>query len=238
MAGVMRDYNLAFGDNTVKDYKSADGLINYLKLRMEALIPGLSEQVPPSRNIFGDPVLAQSGTPLFGSFLASQDVEGEQVTENLRLLAGFYDMLPKEKQATQVTFNIQEPRRSIEVMGMQVKLTPLEYEEFSYEVGKRENSNGQDLKAEFYDILVDKNSAVFDYVREHGYGNPGDAENFRHMSAAITANYKARQDAIAMEFAERPEIQERANDMLKAQDESVRRGYQTLDAFGGNNVSK
>lgn len=238
MAGVMRDYNLAFGDNTVKDYKSALGTIEYLKMRMEAIIPGLSEQVPVARNIFGDPVLAQSGTPLIGSFLASQDAKGDEVTDRLRMLAGYYDMLPKDLDPSQVAFTITEPRRSIDVMGVPVKLTAKEYEEFCYEVGKRENAHGQDLKAEFYDILVDKNSAIFEYIKEHGFGHPGDAENFRHLSAAIVANYKARQDAIALEFAERPEIQERANEMIKAQDESVRRGYQTLDAFGGNNVSK
>lgn len=237
-AGVMRDYNLAFGDRTQKDYKSADSMIDYLKVRMEAVIPGLSENVPVARNIFGEPIMAQSGNPLFGSFLASQDVKGEQVVENLRLLAGFYDLLPPAKQRGQVTFNIQEPRRSIQVGTVQVELTPEEYNEYSFEVGQRLNSNGQTLKDEFSEILVDKNSAVFDYVREHGYGNPGDAENFRHISAAITATYKARQDAVAVEFAARPEIQDRANEIMQAQDLSVRRGYQTLEFFGGNNVGQ
>ena len=236
--GVMRDYNLAFGDTTQKDYKSADNLMSYLKMRMEAVIPGLSESVPPARNIFGEPVFAQTGSPLFGSFLASQDVKSEQVVENLRLLAGFYDMLPPDKQEGQTAFTISEPRRSIKVGAVDVKLTPEEYNEFVFEVGMRENPNGQTLKDEFHEILVDQNSAVFEYIRTHGYGNPGDAENFRHISAAITANYMARQGAIAAEFAARPEIQDRANEIMQAQDESVRRGYQTLESFGGINVGR
>lgn len=239
LAGVTRDYNQAFGDNTQKDYKSAESLMDYLKMRMEATLPGLSQNVPPARNIFGEPVLTQTGKALFGSFLASQDTKGDDVMERLRLLSGYYDMAGTKRQADTVKFTLSEPQREIDVMGVPVELTPAEYDEYAYRVGQEQDAEGLTLKDRFYNILVDQASPVFEYVASYGKIMPEDYDNDRmsmeysSVMAAVVSNYKQRQDALALEFADRPEIRERAMEIIRHRNESAVKGFQTIEKFMG-----
>lgn len=239
IAGVTRDYNLAFGDKEVKDYKSADGLMDYVKMRMEATLPGLSANVPPARNLFGEVILAQTGKALFGSFLASQDVKGDEVTERLRLLSGFYDMQPDQRNVETVAFSLSEPPREITVMGVPVKLTKWEYDEFAYRVGQDLDVDGKNLKDRFYDILIDQGSPVFEYVASYGKIMPEDYDNDRmamaysNVMAAVVSNYKQRQDTLELEFGQRPEIRDRAMEIIRARNESAVKGFQTVEKFMG-----
>lgn len=238
-AGVGKDYNLAFGDKTVKDYKSAEDMMDYIGMRMRAVIPGLSEDVPPARNIFGEPVLVQTGTPLYGSFLASQDATGDLVTERLRLLAGFYDMLPSdEKRNETVAFTIAEPPRSIKVSGVEVPLTPKEYDEYAYMIGQGVDDNGMNLKDYYAQELTNQNaSAVFEHVRNHGRTKEGFegtdvlAKEYEAVVNAINGAYEQRKGLAAIELSQRPEIIDRANDIIKNRTEAARKGFMPLEQF-------
>lgn len=153
---MQREVTQAFVDPFKADtagYTKMDGFTEGLIAKYKAVNPWLSTDLPISRNMFGEPLLAPFGTleegqdiKNFISPFASHKKENSQLVKTLAKMNGFFEqMQPIDKEIPKL--EISMPSRTFSYKGVSIDLNPVEYEKYvMYSAGL--NLDGSKMGAE------------------------------------------------------------------------------------------
>lgn len=139
LSAMQREVTQAFVDPYKADtagFTKMDGFTEGLIAKYKAVNPWLSEELPISRNMFGEPLLAPFGSLEEGqdiknylSPFASHKKENSQLVNTLAKMNGFYEqMAPINKDMPKL--DLAMPSRTFTYKGVSIDLNPTEYEKY------------------------------------------------------------------------------------------------------------
>lgn len=236
-------------DPEVKDFKSYADFTKQLEARIYATVPGLSERVPPKRNIFGEPVFIQRGTSLDYADVATENKKNLATLQAMRELSDYASMIPTTESMPKLS--ITEMSRGVPLYGagktpvpnMTVKLTPDEYDRMTFLAGNIK-IQGLTLSEALHEMLIGGkasldvggnglDTAAAAYIKRFHKDGEMTAEAYGVVVGAINNTINRFRGVAIDQIARSPEVRQRGVEQLRAADRLAKKNLDSIITYGG-----